>query len=84
MIIIYTQDDCLQCHFAKRYLQERHIEFKEVNISKDLKAKKMLIKDGWRRTPVMVVNNQWFSGFQPHRLKKLEQQPKPRPRELAR
>lgn len=71
MVVIHTQPKCVQCRFAKNYLQHHQIPFQEVDLTTNAKAKANLQKHGWKVTPVIQVGNEWFAGFQPQRLQAL-------------
>ncbi len=44
MIKIYLSGSCSSCRKAKKWLRKRHIEFEEINLSKDFMEKDDLIK----------------------------------------
>ncbi|AXN65318.1 transcriptional regulator Spx [Lactococcus cremoris] len=44
MIKIYLSGSCLSCRKAKKWLRKRHIEFEEINLTKDIMEKDDLIK----------------------------------------
>lgn len=68
---IYTSDTCIQCIKAKEYLKNRNIEFKEYNISKDLEAKRELIKMGYMSIPVILIDGEHVLGFDLNRIESL-------------
>ena len=68
---IYTSDTCIQCIKAKEYLKNRNIEFKEYNISKDLEAKRELIKMGYMSIPVILIDGEHVLVFDLNRIESL-------------
>ncbi len=64
-VIIFTTPTCSFCNAAKRYLREKKVPFKEVDVSKDMVA----FRDMQRRTggntgvPVILINNKPIIGF---------------------
>ena len=70
---IYTSDTCIQCIKAKEYLKNKGINFKEYNISKDLDAKRELIKMGYLSIPVILIDKEHVLGFDLNRIENLLQ-----------
>ena len=68
---IYTSDTCIQCIKAKEYLKNRNIEFKGYNISKDLEAKRELIRMGYMSIPVLLIDGEHVLGFDLNRIESL-------------
>lgn len=72
-IEIYTSDTCIQCIKAKEYFKNRNIEFKEHNISRQLEAKRELIKMGYMSIPVILIDGEHVLGFDLNRIESLLQ-----------
>lgn len=71
-VTIFTTPTCRECKAAKRFLSDLGIPFKEIDISKDGKARYRVKKiTGRTRTPVLVVGGKVIDGFDPARLKPL-------------
>ena len=68
---IYTSDTCIQCIKAKEYLKNKNVKFKEYNISKDLEAKRNLIKMGYMSIPVILIDENHILGFDINRIDSL-------------
>ena len=62
-IVIYTNTGCQSCHAVMEFFNENNIHFDEHNISKDIEAKKMLLKKGYRSVPVIVIGDEELIGF---------------------
>ena len=71
MITIYSKPNCMQCEFSKKYLNDKGIEFKEINVFEDDKALAMLRDEGFRQMPVVDVNGEFHTGFRPDVLSKV-------------
>lgn len=54
-IIVYTQNDCPPCTFAKNYLNERQIDFEERNIKNQQYRNEMIDFDAFS-TPFILLN----------------------------
>ena len=70
MITIYSKPNCMQCEFSKKYLNDKGIEFKEINVFEDAEALAMLRDKGFSQMPVVDVNGEFHTGFQPNLLAK--------------
>ena len=56
-VIIFTSSTCPWCQAVKRYLQEKHIRFREINVSRDANAARDLARLGHQGVPVVFINN---------------------------
>jgi len=72
-VVIFTTPTCSFCNAAKRYLREKKVPFKEVDVSRDVAA----FRDMQRRTggntgvPVILINNRPIIGFDKQQIDKL-------------
>ena len=64
-IIIYTRNDCVQCHATKRAMESRGVAFEMVNIDQQPEAADTLRAQGFRQLPVVVAGETSWSGFRP-------------------
>ena len=61
---IYTTPPCVYCKMAKAYFKENKIEFKEVDVAADLKARQdMIEKSGSIGVPVIEIDGKIIIGF---------------------
>ena len=62
-IIMYTTSWCPDCRYAKAFLRERGIAFREVNIEDDDSAEEIVLKanNGLRKVPTLEVNGRYFA-----------------------
>lgn len=61
----------MQCEFSKKYLNDKGIEFKEINVFEDEEALSMLRDKGISQMPVVDINGEVHTGFQPNVLAKV-------------
>lgn len=73
-IIIYTRNDCVQCHATKRAMENRGVTFELVNVDQLPDAAETLRAQGFRQLPVVVAGETSWSGFRPDMINRLLQQ----------
>jgi glutaredoxin 3 len=62
--IIYTTPTCHYCHLVKKFFKEKNIEFTEIDVSKNIKiAKEMIRKSGQMGVPQIEINGKIILGF---------------------
>jgi len=66
MLTVYSKANCAFCVQAKNYLKQKNIDFDEVRIDEDSKAKEFILGEGHRTVPQIYYNGQLFveGGFQ--------------------
>ncbi len=63
-VLLFSTSTCSWCRRAKRYLKERRVPFKEVNIERDPDAAREIVrKIGQTGVPVIKIGNRWIVGF---------------------
>jgi len=63
-IKIYTTPACPFCIKAKAFLKEHHIEYTDINIQEDEKARdEMMEKSGLMTVPVIDIDGRIIVGF---------------------
>lgn len=64
-IDIYTDRMCSYCAQAKRLLKAKQVEFNEIDVSADAKAREMMRTraNGLRTVPQIFINNLHIGGF---------------------
>jgi len=71
-LIIYTTNWCPDCRYAKRFLKERGVAYREVNIEEDESAEEIVLKanNGRRKVPTLEIGGKYFvcSPFDPEQL----------------
>jgi len=64
MIKMYTTSWCPWCQRAKRLLNEKGLEFEEINIEEQVMSREELAKiTGGRSVPQIVINDEPIGGF---------------------
>ncbi len=53
---------------VKEYLSQKGVEFEEVDLSKDMDARKELMKQGIMAVPVVKVKDEYIVGFDKGKL----------------
>ena len=61
----------MQCSFAKKYLDDKGVKFEEIDIFQDAEALAMLRDKGFSQMPVVDINGEFHTGFQPNILAKV-------------
>ena len=72
-IIIYTRNDCVQCHATKRAMESRGVDFEMVNIDLVPGCRYSSCR-GFRQLPVVVAGETSWSGFRPDMINRLAAQ----------
>ncbi len=63
-VIIFTTPTCAYCNLAKRYLRDRGVRFKEVDVSRDsAAARDMAKRSGQMGVPVLDIGGKIVVGF---------------------
>lgn len=69
---VYTTPSCPYCFALKEYLKENNISFEEIDLSKDSKAKEMIIKKTNQiGVPVIEIDGEFITGFDKEKLKEI-------------
>ncbi|WP_227318210.1 glutaredoxin-like protein NrdH [Cedecea davisae] len=70
-ITIYTKADCVQCHATKRAMESRGFTFDLINLDQNPEAADELRAQGYRQLPVVVTEQESWSGFRPDMINRL-------------
>ncbi|MDI3521187.1 MAG: hypothetical protein PWQ17_1893 [Anaerophaga sp.] len=71
-VIIYTTPTCSWCRTLKDYLKNNHINFREIDVSKDEKAATEMVKrSGQQGVPQSLIDGQMVVGFDRYRINTL-------------
>ncbi|MEA1975880.1 MAG: glutaredoxin family protein [Bacillota bacterium] len=68
---VYSSNTCTYCKMVKEYLNDKGVEFTELNISTDAEARKELISKGFMGVPVVYIDDEVVQGFDKKRLDEL-------------
>ncbi|MBI2610207.1 glutaredoxin family protein [Candidatus Giovannonibacteria bacterium] len=71
-VSIYTTPICVYCKMTKDFFAKNNIEYKELNVASDVKARdEMIQKSGQLGVPVTIIDGQIVVGFDQERLSEL-------------
>jgi len=71
-VIIFTSPTCTYCRAVKSYLRQQKIHFKEVDVSRDQRAARDLVrKTGQMGVPVVLIGGRPVVGFNRPQIDKL-------------
>ncbi|MEW6179797.1 MAG: glutaredoxin domain-containing protein [Chloroflexota bacterium] len=63
-VIIFTTPTCTYCNMTKKYLREKGVRFKEVDVSRDsAAARDMVRRSGQMGVPVLDIGGKIVVGF---------------------
>lgn len=68
MITVYTKPSCVQCTATFRALDARGLEYRSVDLSQDPGALDVVMAMGYMQAPVVVTDNDHWSGFRPDKI----------------
>jgi glutaredoxin-like protein NrdH len=68
MVTVYTKPSCVQCEATKRMMDKLKIEYSTVDISVDTDAFDMIVAKGFKSAPVVMTDNDSWSGFNPDKI----------------
>ncbi|HEY7884866.1 MAG TPA: glutaredoxin-like protein NrdH [Cellvibrionaceae bacterium] len=68
MTTVYTKDNCVQCDATKRMMDKIGVEYETINISENPAELDRLIELGYLAAPVVVTEDDSWSGFQPDKI----------------
>ena len=72
MVKIFTTPTCVYCATLKEFFKKHNIEFQEIDVAKDMEARKEMIeKSGQMGVPVTEINGQIVVGFDRAKISEL-------------
>lgn len=72
MVRVFTTDTCPYCVTLKEFLKEQGVEFEEINVAEDKKARdEMIEKSGQMGVPVLEIEGEIVVGFDKARISQL-------------
>ena len=72
-VTVYTKPACVQCNATYRALDKKGITYQSVDISQDADALERLKALGYMQAPVVVTDQDHWSGFRPDQIAELAQ-----------
>ncbi|MDY6914694.1 MAG: glutaredoxin domain-containing protein [Candidatus Cloacimonadota bacterium] len=68
-VIVFSTPTCSWCRKLKTYLKKNNVRFKDIDISRDVKAARdMMRKSGQQGVPQMWINNRPIVGFDKEKI----------------
>lgn len=68
MVTVYTKPACVQCNATYRALDAKGVEYRSVDLSRDPDALDVVKAMGYMQAPVVVTDNDHWSGFRPDKI----------------
>jgi glutaredoxin-like YruB-family protein len=63
-VIVFSTPTCTYCNAAKRYFREKHVQFKDVDVTRDAAAARdMVRRSGQSGVPVIDIGGKVIVGF---------------------
>lgn len=63
-IVIYTKDPCPYCVRAINLLEEKNLDFSEIDLTdKPDEIQKIKDQTGWRTVPIILINDKVIGGY---------------------
>lgn len=70
-VTVYTKPACVQCNATYRALDKKGIAYQSVDISQDPTALERVRSMGYMQAPVVITDNDHWSGFRPDKINSL-------------
>jgi len=71
-IKVYSTPICPYCNALKNFLKENKVEFEDINVAEDKKAREEMIqKTGRMEVPVIEIDNEIIVGFEKEKISRL-------------
>ncbi|OMH36870.1 glutaredoxin-like protein NrdH [Tersicoccus sp. Bi-70] len=67
-VTVYTKPACVQCNATYRALDKKGVVYQSVDISQDPQALEELKAMGYLQAPVVVTDDDSWSGFRPDKI----------------
>ncbi len=63
-VMIYTTIYCPYCNAAKAFLNSKGVNYKEIDVTEDLNAKRRVTDElGWSTVPIILINDRVIGGY---------------------
>ncbi|MFJ7749197.1 glutaredoxin-like protein NrdH [Arthrobacter sp. NPDC097144] len=72
-VTVYTKPSCVQCNATYRALDKKGITYQIVDMSQDAEALERVRALGFMQAPVVVTEQDSWSGFRPDKIAELTQ-----------
>ena len=72
-VTVYSKPACVQCHATYRALDQAGIDYQVIDMSQDAEALEKVRALGYLQAPVIITNNDHWSGFRPDKIRELKE-----------
>lgn len=70
-VTVYTKPSCVQCNMTYRELDKQGIEYNVLDVTADETALEAVKGLGYLQAPVVVADDEHWSGFRPDKISEL-------------
>jgi glutaredoxin 3 len=71
-VIVFSTPTCSYCNAAKRYFREKHVQFRDVDVSLDsVAARDMVRRSGQMGVPVIDIDGKIIVGFNRSKIERI-------------
>lgn len=70
-VTVYTKPSCVQCTATYRALDSKGIEYEVLDLSEDASALEQVKALGYLQAPVVIADEEHWSGFRPDKIDEL-------------
>lgn len=67
-VTVYTKPSCVQCDATKRLMDKLDISYDTIDITQDIGALDKIVGMGFKAAPVVITDNDAWSGFNPEKI----------------
>lgn len=67
-VTVYSKPDCVQCNATYRALTKSNIDYDVVDVTEDQGAYDRIVGMGFQQVPVVVTDNDQWSGYRPDKI----------------
>lgn len=71
VITIYSKPNCVQCNATYQALERKNISYQVVDLTEDDDALQFVRQLGYQQVPVVVADQEHWSGFRPDMISRL-------------
>lgn len=73
-VTVYSKPACVQCNATYRALEKKGIDYETVDLSQDPEALARIRTLGYMQAPVVITDEDHWSGFRPDKIEELAEQ----------
>lgn len=71
VITIYSKPNCVQCNATYQALERKNIPYQVVDLTEDDDALQFVRQLGYQQVPVVIADQEHWSGFRPDMISRL-------------